>query len=288
MRPYPVSLWGAGATTGTTAGGCGLGVLHTCRLTDGRGGAAFPLEAAGTVSQLRGLLGARPQPPGIHAAPRPPPRLRAPAPTTVGWGESPGARTWGAPRPPGMAFPSRKPQAPGSYFVLPNPGNYAVRLRAHARFRQTWSEWSAVRRFGEWGALSRLPGGRSTRGGGAPPPVREARTLAGGVRQQAPEEAAWEGGGWEEPEGGRTPTPTPTPGLVRAERPGQGAPSLLSHTSGQVSGPEQKAVIEGRAATSPSARLKTHPPLRLPPKHPVSGVTRREPRSLGSWGSCYK
>ncbi|XP_040322748.1 uncharacterized protein LOC121024608 isoform X1 [Herpailurus yagouaroundi] len=47
-----------------------------------------------------------------------------------------------------MAFPSWKPQAPGSYFVLPNPGNYAVRLRAHARFRQTWSEWSAVRRFG--------------------------------------------------------------------------------------------------------------------------------------------
>ncbi|XP_042830527.1 interleukin-3 receptor subunit alpha isoform X2 [Panthera tigris] len=38
-------------------------------------------------------------------------------------------------------------KAPDSYFVLPNPGNYAVRLRAHARFRKTWSEWSAVRRF---------------------------------------------------------------------------------------------------------------------------------------------
>ncbi|XP_046931773.1 interleukin-3 receptor subunit alpha isoform X1 [Lynx rufus] len=43
--------------------------------------------------------------------------------------------------------PAYTEKAPGSYFVLPNPGNYAVRLRAHARFRQTWSEWSAVRRF---------------------------------------------------------------------------------------------------------------------------------------------
>uniref|UniRef100_A0A8C8XNG7 Interleukin-3 receptor subunit alpha n=1 Tax=Panthera leo TaxID=9689 RepID=A0A8C8XNG7_PANLE len=114
--------------------------------------------------------------------------------------------------------PAYTEKAPDSCFVLPNPGNYAVRLRAHARFRKTWSEWSAVRRFGEWGALSRLPGGRSTRG--APPRVTEAPTLAGGVRQQAPEEAAWEGGGWEEAEGGRT--PTPSPGLVRAGRAGQG------------------------------------------------------------------
>ncbi|XP_045327889.1 interleukin-3 receptor subunit alpha [Leopardus geoffroyi] len=43
--------------------------------------------------------------------------------------------------------PAYTEEAPGSYFVLPNPGNYTVRLRAHARFRKTWTEWSPVWRF---------------------------------------------------------------------------------------------------------------------------------------------
>ncbi|XP_039101230.1 interleukin-3 receptor subunit alpha isoform X2 [Hyaena hyaena] len=34
-----------------------------------------------------------------------------------------------------------------NYYVLPNPGNYAVRLRVQLYFRRTWSEWGAPQRF---------------------------------------------------------------------------------------------------------------------------------------------